>query len=324
MSQRRAFTLLELLVVIGIIVLLASLVFVAFRNVRAGALRTEGQGAIRQMIMGYNGYSGDNKMRLMPGYLDSNMLGTQVSRVTRKHGTIIFDPADPAANCNGQICDASSYVWRLAPYMNDAWKTYLVDYQSKSVDAAIDAELRANVFGPGSAASASSPNPIGLADAPSFGLNSIYVGGDTTHGGQFVDYHPWQNANPTIAATRLSEVRNPSKLIVFAPTGQADASGSGSPYQDFAAFNFPKGYAELRPPKLIVGDTFSPTLEALQWTIGESGALVSDSGANLDPAGLPIARWGKEIVPVANLDGSCSMESMSNLSADMSRWRPFE
>ena len=54
---------------------------------------------------------------------------------------------------------------------------------------------------------------------PAFGMNSIFVGGDSKHGGNYVtSRNPWTgSAGEVLAATRMSEVKNPSKLIVSSP-----------------------------------------------------------------------------------------------------------
>lgn len=327
MKHERAFTLVELLIVIAIIAVLVGLVFFSFRNVRAGATRLESQSALRQMIMAHGSYSADHRMELMPGYLDLNALGDLELRVLYEDGPPIFD-VTLATNCDGDRCDASSYVWRMAPYLDNAWQTYLVDYRSKEIESRIEDEVSAQddadrVYGPGTATG----TQLGLSEIPAFGMNSIYVGGDTTHGGDMIkQYHPWQPDNETIAATRLSEVRNPSTLIVFAPTAEADPSlGSESPYVFFDGLEFAQGFPQIQPPMLVVGDEEDPEYENPEWSVGGGGQVVRDPMAQLDAgAGLPIARWGDDVMPVANLDGSTTMESISGLMIDMNRWRAFD
>ena len=47
-------------------------------------------------------------------------------------------------------------------------------------------------------------------------------------------------------------------------------------------------------------------------------------GEYSDGAGLPIARSGKDLIPVAHLDGSTVVIEISKLSRDMRFWSPFE
>ena len=71
MNRRRsAFTLLELLVTLGIISILTGLVVVSMKGVRRSAIRTQSLSALRAMIQAYNAYSTDHRGSLLPGYLD--------------------------------------------------------------------------------------------------------------------------------------------------------------------------------------------------------------------------------------------------------------
>jgi hypothetical protein len=59
--------------------------------------------------------------------------------------------------------------------------------------------------------------------------------------------------------------------------------------------------------------------------VGRQGLVQQTSnGEYADPAGLPIDRSGKDLMPVAHLDGSTVVEQLSSLSRDMRRWSPFE
>ncbi len=68
--DKRAFTLLELLVSISLIMLLVTFVAVALRSVRSSADQAEALSSLRQMSLAYASYSTDHRQRLMPGYLD--------------------------------------------------------------------------------------------------------------------------------------------------------------------------------------------------------------------------------------------------------------
>ena len=69
-AQRKAFSLLELLLVIAIMFLLITIAIVAFGGARESANRTASLNALRQMTAGYNSYATDHRGRFMPGYLD--------------------------------------------------------------------------------------------------------------------------------------------------------------------------------------------------------------------------------------------------------------
>jgi len=332
---RNAFTIVELLLVIAIIALLIGLVIVAMGGVRNSANRTESANALRQMIAGYNAYSADHRQTLMPGYIDSGLIGNgpgQLDLTVRIAG--VSDPLNAE--------DSAGYVWRMAPYLDNAWRTLMTDYRSRGLLTRMTGEFDGDtvpdpVYGPGTV---QGPNDLGIGGVPSFGLNSIFVGGDTSHGGSaVVSQHPWSGPEgfertirerERLAATRLSEVRNPAQLIVFGPVARANAdagAGETDPYE--AAINDVfLGYVELRAPYTQQVNADSTTAWTnQQWEVGTGGKIVATSSGSYGGggvgAGLPIVRWGTTQYPVANLDGSTSIEDIGVLSNDMRRWSPF-
>jgi prepilin-type N-terminal cleavage/methylation domain-containing protein len=287
----RGFTLIELMVVFAIIVLLVTLVAVSLRSVRGSARRTVSLNGLKQIMVAYRSYSDDNRGQLLPGYIGANL----------------FAPNEPFENLrvilpdgtNLQAEDKQSYVWRLAPYVDNAWEVFYTELRDESLMAGFD--------------------PGDISERPTYGLNSIFVGGDSVHGGTSVaDQHPWQDNNPVIGATRFTQVKNPARLIVFGATAKADASGA-MVYDDESL-----GFCEVRPPYLNTDGTMwiDP-----QWKVAARG-LVAQTGTGFygDPpgAGLPIVRNGNDVIPVGMLDGSTAAEQLSNLARDMRRWSPFE
>jgi prepilin-type N-terminal cleavage/methylation domain-containing protein len=304
-SRNRAFTLMELLVVVAIIALLVGLVIVSMRTVRASATRSSSLGALRQMAMGYTRYTEDNSGRLMPGYIDSLLFNApqpfEQLVVRQPSGTVLAPD------------DSQSYVWRLAPYVDNAWQTFFADTTDAGAMSRFNADFTAEIFGP------ADPSAVfgGISERPSFGLNSIFIGGDAFHGGVIASSHPWQDTLEKVAATRMSEVRNPSRLIVFGPAARA-TGGSTPPIYDNPGI----GYCELRPPYLFLSND---TWITPQWGVGKQGLVYAtpDLGGGPD-SGLPIDRAGKDSLPLAHLDGSTVVEQLSTLSRDMRRWNPFE
>ncbi len=308
---RRAFTLMELLIVVAVIALLVGIVAVTLRGVRGAASRTNSLSALRQMAMGYSLYSQDNNGRLLPGYLSLALLNDPIHfdllRISLGGGSELADE------------DKQSYVWRLAPYVDDSWQTFFEEADAGAM-ARFTAEYRRMA----------DPNethtPGLISELPSFGLNSIFVGGDAVHGG-VENQNPWDGSLPAIAATRLSQVVNPTRLIVFAPAATAAAS-SDAVYDDIAV-----GFCEIRAPYVNL-DLAADTWRTQQWFIG-AGGLVTQAvmGTFGDPpgGGLPIARTAKDVLsggmepmPVVHLDGSTAVQPIVELSKDMRYWNPFE
>src|SRR5688572_32555083 len=67
MSSRRGFTLVELLVVIGIIALLISVLLPSLQKARSAANRTACLSNQRQLLLAVHMYAGQNKQALPPG-----------------------------------------------------------------------------------------------------------------------------------------------------------------------------------------------------------------------------------------------------------------
>lgn len=335
-SRTRAFTLVELLVSLAIIFILVTLAFYSLKTVRRSSSRTESLNALRQMTGGYSSYSSENKGGLMPGYIDPADFN---------------DPSHPFYNMSVRMVDTgyelapedkASYVWRLAPYLDNAWKTYLVDYHSSDIEARFAMEYGDGadngVFGPASADPNASPPDIGLAMRPSFGLNSIYLGGDPVHGFACACgvppawcYSSGQPLPPRVPALRMSEVKNPSKLIVFGAT-----RAFNSPELKTARnVNVELGYPVLKAP--FIG--FNPETQVVgdnAWLFVAASTKISQieltAPGAVDITGVPYDRLGDGKVPVSRLDGSVDTELLQGLGPNdvnpqyrpkMTRWSPF-
>jgi len=302
----RAFTLIELLVVLAIIALIVGIVLVAMGGVRSSVRRTESSNALRQMVAAYDAYSTDHNKRLMPGFVTA-------AQVTTLNIFALREDRVPHTDI-----DSQGYVWRLAPYLSNKWETMFVDYGSKRLNAQLAKEYEADVFGPGSLTVPA--DQLGIASIPSFGLNSIFLGGDAVHGGAVATpYSPWNGAgNEPIAAVRYSEVKQPAHMIVFAPVKQANLAQN--PVMQFPDVEF--GYVELRPPFITL--TAGGIWDDRQWEIADDGSsVVASGGADYaSGGGMPVSRWGGGALPVAHLDGSVTTETLTSLSNNMTLWSP--
>jgi len=333
--QRRAFTMLELLVSLGIIFLLATLIIVSLKGVTSAAHRADSMGALRQMMVAFNGYAADHRQTLMPGYARQPLTGLGL-----KVETGAGNPFDPAAEA-----DASAYVWRLAPYLDYDWMLYLTDYRSEQLLTILDKEYMGQwdkvsgtwivepVYGPGTA----QVGDMGISRVVSFGMNSIFVGGDDVHGGpDVISRCPWNHTSDleVLAATRLSEVKNPAQLMVFAPSihyGELSAAGDDDLFEDPPVRDLLFGAPVLRPPFLdLYGDSSSPTgfrwgTRQWQFSPDDPTLIIQANGAMYggDDAydGWPMARWG-DMLPAGHLDGSVTMHPREDFYYDMRLWSP--
>ena len=325
-TRTRGFTLVELLIVIGLIALLVSILLVSLRGLRQAAGRTDSLSTLRQLAMAHSSYSQENDYRLIPGYIDASMMIDSTpdqpfeDLIVRAPDGTVLDPED-----------AQSWVWRLAPHFGFDIRALLTDIGDKSLESKFDAEVAAGVYGPAT----TGPGDIGIADHPAYGLNSIFIGGDSTHGGAYVtDRNPWDPdpafANEILAATQFSQVKKPARIILFGPTARAATTGALT-----TAYDDPNlGFAELRPPYLQRDATGQWNMP--QWNLGAGGAVIrTTSGAYADGAGLPIVRAGIAEYPVSHLDGSAEVLRLEHLApridsggaqtmVDMSYWSAFE
>jgi len=293
-SGGRGFTVVELVVVVGIIMLLITLALVAFTHAQKASYRTKSASTLRNLIGAYTSYSADNNGMLLPGFVDGKQLDAWNMKTRLKSGNFI-------GSCTGaqQDCDDSSYVWRLAPYLDHAWETFITDYRSDQVEGKIAGELNNGIYGP----MTRTTGEIGLSYAPSFGLNSLLLGGDNIHANAMLQ-NPWTPTNPdtVLAVTRQSQVKYPASLIVFAPTQHADYIGlADTSDHSSSQYGVPDvifGHAELRPPLL------SRTDSTMQWGIDNTTGEISLMGGDFTSGGgVLIARWG-DTLPVARMDGS--------------------
>ena len=130
--RNKAFTLMELLVVVAIIGVLVGVVVVSMQAVRASATRSESLGALRQMALAYGQYTDEHRGRLMPGYIDDTILTS----------TPAFEKMQ-AKLSSGEVLapeDSASYVWRLAPYLDHAWETFFTDLDYATLEVRVSNE----------------------------------------------------------------------------------------------------------------------------------------------------------------------------------------
>jgi len=182
-----AFTLVQLLVVLGIIALLVSLLLPVVSKARRQAEMTEELAAARQLMLAYLAYTTDNRGALIPGRIDvSAYPGMQVPD-DQGHA---LKPAEAA----------NRWPWRLTAYIDYGLRgTILVNERAIALadrEQSMWAYL-VSVF-------------------PSFGMNFFNVGGDLQA----------PNENHPGYLRRITQARHSSRLIVFA-SARADASTHG-------------------------------------------------------------------------------------------------
>ena len=174
-SGPHAFTLVELLVVIGIISVLIGILMPALTAARRNAAKVRASSNLRQLMTAYVQYSVDNKGSLLLGYPPPVVRGVPVT-AELPDGTLAGPPT------------SQRYPWRLIRYVGDVWP--IVYYY----DAIPDTDYQKGLYA-------------------GFGLNSVFLGGHD--GGFFQGFFGDRPNVGSHVIFKASEIRRPSEQIVF-------------------------------------------------------------------------------------------------------------
>jgi prepilin-type N-terminal cleavage/methylation domain-containing protein len=187
-SCLRAFTLVELLVVISIIGVVTTLGFSATAVLRKSGNQTRELAAGRQLIAAYIRAASENNGALLPAY----------------------EPGAVAQNEAGETIagpSAERYPWRLAPFLDHrVFGTLLVNEQEK-IGRDASAELLDYMVSFG----------------PNFGMNGTYVGGN--YRSSLAPGGLAEKRFGRFCVQHINEVVSPSQLIVFCTSHYPGVSG---------------------------------------------------------------------------------------------------
>jgi prepilin-type N-terminal cleavage/methylation domain-containing protein len=191
--RRRAFSLIELLVVMAIVGILTSTLLPCLSRAKDAAKRAREQAAAAQVMMAYEAYASEHGGRVMPGYPTSAEVAGPM-RVLDAAGTRLSGPV------------AQRYPWRLAPYLG-----YHLNALYLNADALRDMDLESR-----SGASADVHYLVSL--FPRLGLNTRFVGGDS-------EFYAFSATGRQVFGRfwleRTDEARDPTSLIVLASSRAA-------------------------------------------------------------------------------------------------------
>ena len=225
----RAFTVVELLIVVGLVALLAALIGPAINSARLAAKRSREVAAARHAAQAWTMYATDQGGHVLPGF-KSGLDAYQAD------GTII-----PPGVYGGATTIAARWPWRLAPYFSGDMKSLYIGEQSEVLSTLENGDQ--------------APYLYFTSLYPSFGLNSTWVGGDSERLGFLPRTLPNGQPNPfaRFYVSRLAECRHPERLTLFASSRTA-ATTDGQVTQGYFRVESPWLVAQQWGPKYIEDD----------------------------------------------------------------------
>jgi len=240
-ASRRAFTIVEALVVTGIIAVILALVAPALRGARSVAHRTVELSAARQLMVGYANYAAVNRDAVLPGYADA-------PRAIDQRGM-------PIAGGNLDVA-ARRYLWRIAPFIKYNIDALYVNDMSEVLE-----RLRQESY---------AEYLYAASIAPSLGLNSEWIGGDLNAYGFLPTDHPLRQALDfnRFYLTRLTQAQFPDRLMTFASARGVDPEsatmgGNGITVEGYFKVFSPM-FTELTNGRWSA-DAYSPSMPAENW-----------------------------------------------------------
>jgi prepilin-type N-terminal cleavage/methylation domain-containing protein len=229
-ATRAGFTIVELLVVIGIMGVLAGILLPALAGAMGKAQKTEELNRIRQVGIAWNLYATKNNDAALPGYLDED---TSTGDTVQSQWRVRFLFPDSTVVSERE---AAPWPFRLMPYLDYDIDTVLgyrtLDEMSKLSMSNIDIEDPA--YNTASAVyNQVTRRPETIAQQPAFGYNALYVGGwweMTDVNGQMLPRPRFASVREvgengvegrvSVVAASPSAIRNSSDFVVFCSSSE--------------------------------------------------------------------------------------------------------
>jgi type II secretory pathway pseudopilin PulG len=316
---RRAFTIVELLVTVGIIALLAGLLLVGIGSARGAAQARRQASNLRQMHVAWTMYADQSNGGILPGFIETKV--QEAWKIRAKAPTKI--PGSDSDRLPREI--SQSYPWRLMPCLDNAWDV-MMDQRPGEASAETATTAAPWTDRPGAIA----PDPIAsiaslpaetagrtVALQPSFAYNGWHLGGIWRARPEgpprlaLGDAKPLpafatalklgESASLNVVLQKIAAARLPDRLTIFCPAALAPAGGP----DDLPHPEAP-GTPLVAPPSLAGA------------RIWEASATDADSIRVLTPQAVPTRRDPRALQR-ATIDGAVSTASIAELS-DLRCW----
>ncbi|MHC4947674.1 MAG: prepilin-type N-terminal cleavage/methylation domain-containing protein [Planctomycetota bacterium] len=292
----RGFTIIELLVVIGIIGVLLGLLLPALSGVKRRSAKTQELSHLRQVSIAWFGYANAYDDSILPGFIETDAQAKWKLRYKYPDGEMI-PPAPTWSSGDPNI--AGPWTWRLLSYLDNS-HAIVHGYLNEAEDdmASMIDEAQA------------------VAETPAFAYNSFYMGGwmelVNVGGSPFVTNRYYNARDPStggqlnVTARSQAHLRRSSELIVFCSAARVSRRSFQKPPDDIPGFH------TVVPP--ILADT-------QMWSNDTTADPTRIQGLELfegtDPP-IPIGRYNG-LVPVLRADGSCDTQTPGALT-DQREW----
>ena len=309
--RARAFTIIEMLVVIGILSLLLGILLPALSGAKKRSSKQTELNSLRQIGFAWTLYANGNNDKLLPGFIEADV--QEKWRVAYLYPSRI--PIQPSPNfASGDPNIAGPWPWRLLPFLDNSLPTvygYVDDphltrpsdgrtypiFDTVTLDPRqIGTQLNMEIIGEAA---------IPIAYAPSFGYNAYYVGGwwemVTVAGTDVPRYRFYDaradrngdgsiddNERANVVSRSAGTIRRPSQLVIFCSSAPLEP-GVYRKFQDSQ-----RGSHFVVPPVLGTEDHWrlagQTTSAALGGVLADADGLGSMTTGGTDPNTISVQR----------------------------------